>query len=175
MDWFEMSLPLACSRVRCLDTHLFQSEYRRNNKKAGQKNLRCFPTCSDDGHDKQRVSLCDALADSAWSVRRRRTCSRAATSCAGLVRGGLAQSIFLAGVRGRVRWLRPAVDFRAVYTPPPDTGRDGLMMFTSSSFSLASTARPYHARPSRQIRPLWSNTPPPPVLPPTSLSTVAAP
>ena len=41
--------------MRCLDDHLFQDDYLRNNKNSGQKNVRCFPSCSKGGHNKQRV------------------------------------------------------------------------------------------------------------------------
>ena len=41
--------------MRCLDDHLFQDDYLRNNKNSGQKNVRCFPSCSKSGHNKQRV------------------------------------------------------------------------------------------------------------------------
>lgn len=32
------------------DFHLFQTRYQRNNKKGGQKNLRCFPCCRNRRH-----------------------------------------------------------------------------------------------------------------------------
>ena len=28
----------------------FKPSYLRNNRRGGQKNIRCFPTCSADGH-----------------------------------------------------------------------------------------------------------------------------
>lgn len=31
-------------------THLFRDKYQRNNKRAGQKNLRCFPNCRNGRH-----------------------------------------------------------------------------------------------------------------------------
>ena len=38
--------------LRLRDSHLFSkdSSYMRNNKSTGQKNVRCFPSCSEGGH-----------------------------------------------------------------------------------------------------------------------------
>ena len=37
--------------LTCVDSHLFQASYMRNNKHTGQKNLRCFPCCLAEGHN----------------------------------------------------------------------------------------------------------------------------
>jgi hypothetical protein len=41
--------------MRLLDADRFQAGYMRNNKPSGQKNVRCFPCCSEGGHVKQQV------------------------------------------------------------------------------------------------------------------------
>ena len=37
--------------IRCSNGAAFQSGYMRNNKRTGQKNLRCFPACLQSGHN----------------------------------------------------------------------------------------------------------------------------
>ena len=41
--------------LRLIDGHLFTHSYMRNNKSSGQKNVRCFPTCSGTGHHTSQV------------------------------------------------------------------------------------------------------------------------
>ena len=41
--------------LRCVDSHLFSKEYMRNNKSSGQKNVRCFPCCTTNGHNVKQV------------------------------------------------------------------------------------------------------------------------
>ena len=38
--------PAAWAEITILDTHLFRTSYQRNNKRGGQKNVRCFPICA---------------------------------------------------------------------------------------------------------------------------------
>ena len=53
-----------CS-LECTNSDIFMGGYMRNNKRTGQKNLRCFPCCRRDGHNTAsycgRAVTCEAV------------------------------------------------------------------------------------------------------------------
>jgi hypothetical protein len=53
-----------CS-LECTNGDIFVEGYMRNNKRTGQKNIRCFPNCLPDGHNNQqycgRAVTCEAV------------------------------------------------------------------------------------------------------------------